>query len=49
MDIDNPSSLAKPCQTCNHIAREHNRVKKINGKWVGKCGVWNCECKNYIP
>jgi len=50
LDIDNPSKLAKPCKRkgCNHLAREHNRVKKTNGEWNGRCSVWDCDCPNYI-
>jgi len=48
LDIDNPSKLAKPCKICKHLAREHNRHRTIDGRWNGKCSVWDCDCPNYL-
>jgi len=37
-----------PCLICDHISREHNRAKKINGKWNGPCQAAHCKCDEYI-
>ena len=41
----------KFCKTegCKHISRDHDRSKKINGIWTGKCHVEDCDCKQYKP
>jgi len=37
------------CDTkgCGHNSRDHDRSKKIDGVWTGKCTIWNCQCKQY--
>lgn len=38
---------SKPCKTkgCGHAGRGHNRCKKKNGFWTGKCN--ECDCQEY--